>query len=433
MSKLSQITRKIHQITDTVSDAIENVSKVVVSDSITPKLEASVNAVTPMVINSTKDLTAWIMSMQPSASRNTALLLQSQMQVVNYVNSPALSGMMIDNIVICLYKSVEMTDSDEEKKLLQEAFASLLQGVVFVSEARLHYEIKRNKEESMMILSNANNLLTQSVSNTAILIAQNANASSNGGIPIVNNIVGSKSLDIKAMTQFAALTKREENIAELKKEHNVMLNNLFMTLDKYFEIIGPSIQINGFLSRYVDQLVEDFKESKHKEIEEYISKFSIQWNSMLNEINTSLYQEFDSMSVRRRIQGVANLAKSIVGTKKLPEIKTYEELCHLYDFLKERHSSLMREMSTIKKDIADKQAQASSLGVFRAGMKHAISSNVGELIAKTKELKISLSDLDEKMRIVENVIMPIKKSVEDYSSNLNRISEQFLISKRRKK
>ena len=143
MSKLSQITRKIHQITDTVTDAIENVSKIVVSDSVTPKLESSVNSVTPMVINSTKDLTTWIMSMQPSASRNTALLLQSQMQVVNYVNSPALSGMMIDNIIVSLYKSVEMTDSDEEKKLLQEAFASLLQGVVFVSEARLHYEIAK--------------------------------------------------------------------------------------------------------------------------------------------------------------------------------------------------------------------------------------------------------------------------------------------------
>jgi predicted nucleic acid-binding Zn-ribbon protein len=93
----------------------------------------------------------------------------------------------------------------------------------------------------------------------------------------------------------------------------------------------------------------------------------------------------------------------------------------------------MMEMSTIKRDIADKQAQASSLSVFRAGMKHAINSNVGELTSKTKELKISLSDLDEKMRIVENIIMPIKKSVEEYSSNLNRISDQFLISKRRKK
>ena len=44
----------------------------------------------------------------------------------------------------------------------------------------------------------------------------------------------------------------------------------------------------------------------------------------------------------------------------------------------------------------------------------AINSNVGELTSITKELKISLSDLDEKMRIVENVIMPIKKSVEEF-------------------
>lgn len=426
MAKLSQLTKRISDISagisDVVSDVLENV-KTVVPDSIGKHTDDSRCSSKPIVIDSVEDLTEWIISVQPSASRSAALLLQSHLQIINYVSAPSITGMMVDNIIVSLYRSLEIAESETEKKLLQESFASLLQGAVFVSEARLHYEIKRNKDEAMMILSNASNMLAQSISNTAILVAR----SDQDERPVVSNIFDSASLDKRSLAQLVAIRNKSENIEELKKEHNIMLYNLFQTLDKYYSLIGPSIQIHGLLSRYVNPLVEEYKAGKKREIEAYISKFSMQWKAIMNEMNTSLYQEFGTTDTRRRVQGLVNTVNSLVNNKKLPDINTYEEINHLYIFLKERHSSLLTKVAAVKKEIASKRSQVSSLGIFQAGMKYSLNSELTELEKTSNELNLKIADIDEKIRVVEGVILPINDGVDEYYTTLHRIAERYSI------
>lgn len=426
MAKLSQLTKRISDISagisDVVSDVLENV-KTVVPDSIGTHTAASRSSSKPIVIDSVEDLTEWIISVQPSASRSAALLLQSHLQMINYVSSPSITGMMVDNIIVSLYKSLEMAESETEKKLLQESFASLLQGAVFVSEARLHFEIKRNKDEAMMILSNASNMLAQSISSTAILVAR----SDQDERPVVSNIFDSASLDKRSLAQLAAIRNKSENIEELKKEHNIMLYNLFQTLDKYYSLIGPSIQIHGLLSRYVNPLVEEYKAGKKREIEGYISKFSMQWKAIITEMNTSLYQEFGTTDTRRRVLGLASTVNSLVNNKKLPDINTYEEINHLYGFLKERHTSLLTKVAAVNKEIAAKRLQLSSLGIFQAGMKYSLNSELAELERSLSELNLKIADIDEKIRVVEGVVLPINDGVEEYYTTLHRIAERYSI------
>ena len=91
MAKLSQLTKRISDISagisDVVSDVLENV-KTVVPDSIGKHTDDSRCSSKPIVIDSVEDLTEWIISVQPSASRSAALLLQSHLQIINYVSAP---------------------------------------------------------------------------------------------------------------------------------------------------------------------------------------------------------------------------------------------------------------------------------------------------------------------------------------------------------
>ena len=206
-----------------------------------------------------------------------------------------------------------------------------------------------------------------------------------------------------------------------------MLNNLFQTLDKYSEVIGPSIQIHGLLSRYANPLVEQYTQSQHKEIEGYISKFSMQWEGILNEMNVSLHQELGNANTRRRIQGLTSFLGSLVSKKKLPEINTYEEMNHIYEFLNERHSSLLKNMAEIKREIVGLQQELASLGKLRFGMKNSLNAELMKLGEKSTQLGITIADIDEKIRVVENVVLPIRNRVEEYSTNLRRIVEKYSI------
>ena len=89
------------------------------------------------IIDTIDKLEEWIAVTQTEASKPAALVLQQQLQVLNYVQSPAMSGMVIDNIIVCLYKSLELAETDADKEAIRGSVASLLQSVLFMAEARL--------------------------------------------------------------------------------------------------------------------------------------------------------------------------------------------------------------------------------------------------------------------------------------------------------
>ena len=373
-------------------------------------------------INSVSDLNKWITSMQSLASRSVAQLLQSQLQVANYVVSPVISGMILDNILVCLHKSLEIAESPQEKKVLQESFAALLQGVIFVSEARLLFEIKKNKDEAMQLIYNANTMMAQSVSSAAALV--NQAAGNTVGMPLINNVFGSKVLDKKLI----AASGKAAEIAEMKANHNTMLNNLFQTLDRYFKIIGPSIQVHGMLSRYVAPLVNDYTESQLNEMESYITKFAVQWDAIVKEMSISLHEEYRLGKIERKKEGVSRVVDSILNRRHRPDIQSYEEICHMYDFLKERQVSLTKRIASLKREVAECASQRDSLGIFQREKKEAWDMKISALNLEASKLGVTAADVDEKLRIVENVIAPIKERVGKYESELKRITEMYFIT-----
>ena len=46
---------------------------------------------------------------------------------------------------------------------------------------------------------------------------------------------------------------------------------------------------------------------------------------------------------------------------------------------------------------------------------------------KSTQMGITIADIDEKIRVVENVVVPIKNRVDEYSAKLRKIVEKYTI------
>ena len=100
LKNLSGISNAITSVTEIIGDRKSGGASKKAMDE-----DAEDNSI--KIIDSVDKLEEWIVSNQNEASKPAALVLQQQMQVLKYVESPAMSGMVIDNIIVCLYKALD--------------------------------------------------------------------------------------------------------------------------------------------------------------------------------------------------------------------------------------------------------------------------------------------------------------------------------------
>ena len=166
MAKISNLSNKLKSFTGDISDTVNAVSETVMS-TISEYRAIKGNDVpstdTVCEIKTLNQLSDWIASVQSEASPAVSFIMQAQQQTLNSMETSILSGMMIDNILVYLHKAISVAANENEKNSIRESFAALLQSVIFVSEARLQHDIRRDKEEAVQLLENAGNMLQQSV------------------------------------------------------------------------------------------------------------------------------------------------------------------------------------------------------------------------------------------------------------------------------
>jgi hypothetical protein len=169
--------------------------------------------------------------------------------------------------LVCLYKSLKSAESIQAKEELREVFASLLQSFIFVSEAQLKYEIDSNKEESVRLLAEAGDMLMSSVSAVGSLaIPVAAGAKVGCALPKMVNVLATNTAQGSFLSRLILVRGRKDIIEEKKRDFDKTLNFIFETLDKYAELIGPSILLYGMLNRYAHGLVERFSMEQYKSV-----------------------------------------------------------------------------------------------------------------------------------------------------------------------
>lgn len=380
------------------------------------------------IIDTIDKLEEWIAVTQTEASKPAALVLQQQLQVLNYVQSPAMSGMVIDNIIVCLYKSLELAETDADKEAIRGSVASLLQSVLFMAEARLQYDVKNNKEEAVEMISSAGNLISDSVAAVASMLTPVPGAKTRVMVPVVKNILSSQAIQGGFFAHLLSAKKKQEIIDEKIKEHNTMLENLFATFDRYYDLIGPSIQIHGVLSRYIKQLTEQFRETQYKEIESYTTQFTRQVNSMMDEVSTSVKASLGNSMYERVAKGVIGAVAAIANANKKPETLDFNEIKHLSSTLHSRYDALEDKLNLVQKEIEAKEQGLKDAGIFQRSLKSDLAKKIEQLKKEVSKIEKELIDLKEKRQIVDNIIEPVSHKIEEYSANLSRIAERYAIN-----
>lgn len=418
MAKISKITKGIANTVSSISDITENIKGIMPgSDGKDETADA------PAVIETVDQMEQWITSLQTEASKPAAMVLQQQMNVLKYVESPSMSGMMVDNIIVCLYKALEVAENEEHKVILRDSVAALLQSVLFMSEAKLQYEIKKNKEEAIEMIANAGNLLTESVTAIACAMIPGAQAAA---IPAVKNVLSSNKMG-NAVSMFLTAKKRQELLDDKTKEHNEMLNNLFQTLDKYFDIIGPSIQIHGVLSRYRGQLVEHYRQTQYKELESYTEQLTQKKESWVNGVQNVVKESLGNSVRERLIKGVVSVVGIVANAAQKPEAMDYNEIRHLRATLQSKYDAIQEKIDLAEEGIKAKENELQAAGLFQSSLKNSLRSDIAKLKEEITALKKEQIDIREKIRIVAEVLEPIEKKIEEYTAELDRITEKYAI------
>ena len=80
-------------------------------------------------LDSVEGISSWLETVKGKADPALVQVVQSQIQVLGLVDSPTMSGMMIDNLVQCLESSLKKSFSEEQKAGIRDAFIRTIQNV----------------------------------------------------------------------------------------------------------------------------------------------------------------------------------------------------------------------------------------------------------------------------------------------------------------
>ena len=112
---LSKATDIVSSVTNTISQTVD---KFKTSDSKTEEGEHTIDSV--------DSLNCYLQSLQADASPAVMMALQSQLQVLKYVQSPSMMLMAVDNIMLCLHKALKSAEDETTKENLKETFSITL-------------------------------------------------------------------------------------------------------------------------------------------------------------------------------------------------------------------------------------------------------------------------------------------------------------------
>ena len=120
-----------------------------------------------LIISSIDGMKTWLSNLGQDTTPALMQTLQMQLQVLKQVQSPSMTGMALDNMILCLSKAVNTAQNDTELVNIREAFASMIQNYFFMQEANLRCAQLKSKKEGAKLLTQAGELLSDAVTKTA--------------------------------------------------------------------------------------------------------------------------------------------------------------------------------------------------------------------------------------------------------------------------
>ena len=349
-------------------------------------------------------------------------VVSSQLQVLNVVSSPTLSGMMLDNVILGLQKATEDC-SGKEAKLIQESFIRIIQSFTFHAEAKLRYILEKNKAEAEKLLDESLKMVSDSVISVASMSFPPAKASS-----IAMKTMGALTSDLAKkdiVSNLARIVRSKKESAEKKEEFYTFIENLFDTFDKYDSLFGKSIIINGMLSKYRKLLVEKYTNDRIDLVKNSVSVQSLQKaDRVIDDIAKNLNKA-------KYIDAAASLVKGVLNVFSKRKSSQYDLQTYfiIYDStsrqLAEAKGQIVAEEDALRK-LQDGKKEISMLNF--SGKKEA-NEKIEEQQKVLEEKKQIVKQIDNKMQQLKDLLpdaMAIKSDIDHYEAHLISIEEKYV-------
>lgn len=378
-----------------------------------------VSASTDLMVSPIQDMRNMLFDMQVNAPRPIAMVLKAQIEILSFVQSPTIPRMVIDNIISYIHNALKVNNEEEQREILQESFVDLLQCFIYVMEACLRYEISQNKEVSVKLLTEAGNLLVDSVSMIVKMTAH-------GNVSKIENVLVSN-YELESFFGSLAYVSGNNQIEEKIKEFYKTLEYLYYTLDKYADVIGTSVQLHGMLKRYADDMVDKYTMAQYDSILKQIKKQETEdkannkgEDELLEKgielISTCAFDQTKLISVGAGL--VSNMINKETKSNAESEQESVQDIKrNLESQLKEYETRLARHDT----DIAQMNDELKSLSIFRQSRKSELQMEIEIAKEERKQIAESVASCSKKL----NLITDILKEVEKYSSNIYRIVKKF--------
>lgn len=374
-------------------------------------------------IETVDSLNDYLTKLQVGAPPAVMSALGSQLQVLKYVQSPTLTLMAVDNIMLCLYRSLVAAETEEQKTTLRDVYSSLLQSFIFVTEARLRYEIESNKKESISLLADAGEMLVQSIGSVAMLAVPGAaavkGAKAAQSMPKIANVLMNNDVQKGFISRLISAKGKKAMIEEKIDEFDKTLNYIFDTLDKYAPLIGPSIQLHGMLKRYADGMVERYKDEQFEAVSKRLSEKD---SSRMDEF-TQLATE--AISVRSKAGAVGLMLKAVTTIVKGRKAVNYDTVTDVVNELKGELRGIEAQIEALEQIITETKAELDSLSFVQFSRKSELQNKIDQNVAKRDELIKTAADYRQKISVAGSVIEPVNEQVAQYEERLKSIVRKF--------
>lgn len=356
-----------------------------------------------MVISSVAGMENWLKTLTPEASPAAAQALQSQINVLNFIQSPAMSGMAVDSMLMCLEKAMKLSTTQQQKEESRETFAMMIHNFMFFSEARLRYVADQNKQEASQLLAEAGNMLVKSVTGVAgMALTGGASAAAIGNV-VIKNVTSSSEFQSGFFGKLASWLNNKALIQEKKAEFIQALKDLFASMDSYSDLIGPSILVHGMLARYSNQLITEYKIEKYAPLKKRILA------------NPDLYTSGTS-------------ALNVITSVKKDVVCDFEYISSLVTTAAADCAAATNKVADTEAKINDLKKQISSLSLLQMSKKRELKEECEVLEMNLRMYKMNIDAANGRKRAIEALLPDaeaIKLDVDTYKAHLKSIADKF--------
>lgn len=388
-----------------------------------------------LIVSSLNGMKLWLQDLGKDATPAIMQVLNTQLQVLKYVESPSMVGMMFDNMILCLSKSLKQTTDAVQKENIRDAFASMIQSYFFMIETNLRCAEKKDSEETKQMLQQSGELLSDAVKNVAqVALAANGVGDPHAAVMNVFETMEAKSGYIKNVFSWLA---NKKVLKEKQEQFYKTLEMLFDTMDTHSDLLGASILTHGMLRKYRHELVDRYRQMK---IQQYIDRgFKIDPRK-ISELSEGLTSAATALvspvkktgaitGAMQSLNAVGGLITDFVNnsTKNGLDIVAY---CDLQDALEKEYERLKTEYDQAEHKLDTLRDSQKEVGFLKFAEKKEWQEKIDRQKTESDAIYARLQIIREQSATMRQTFpdsFAMRSDIESYNANLKRIEQKYCV------